>query len=251
MTESAAFHRKGISGNTLKMIAIITMLIDHFGAVVIENGILKYQNPLLMQTILATPAGIRWSTIDFILRTIGRISFPIFCYLLVEGFLHTRDVKKYGIRLLIFALISEIPFDLAIFNSWFHPEYQNVFFTLLIGLWVLVWYQKAMGDPLRQFFAIAVGCGASVLLKSDYNIYGIVLILIIYIFRDNKRLQTVCSGITAALISVSCLGSGALALIPIQMYNGKKGERNLKYLFYWFYPLHLILLYILRLLITG
>ncbi|RFZ77013.1 hypothetical protein DS742_20455 [Lacrimispora amygdalina] len=251
MTESAASHRKGISGNTLKMIAVITMLIDHIGAVVIENGILKYQNPLLMQTILATPAGARWSAIDFVLRTIGRIAFPIFCYLLVEGFLHTRDIKKYGIRLFAFALISEIPFDLAVFNSWFHPGYQNVFFTLFIGLWVLVWYQKAMGDPLRQFLAIGVGCGVSILLKSDYNIYGIVLILTIYVFRNNKKLQTVFSGITAALISVSCLGAGALALLPIHMYNGKKGERNLKYLFYWFYPFHLILLYILRLMITA
>ncbi len=121
MTESTAFPKKGISGNTLKIIAIITMLIDHIGAVVIENGILKYQDPLLMQTILATPEGVKWSTIDFALRTIGRISFPIFCFLLVEGFLHTKDVRKYGIRLLAFALISEIPFDLAIFNSWFHP----------------------------------------------------------------------------------------------------------------------------------
>ena len=251
MTESTAFYRKGISGNTLKIIAVITMLIDHIGVAVIENGILKYQDPSLMQTILATPEGAKWSTIDFILRTIGRISFPIFCFLLVEGFLHTKDVKKYGIRLLAFALISEIPFDLAIFNSWFHPGYQNVFFTLFIGLWVLEWYQKAMGDPLWQLFAIGVGCGVSILLKSDYNIDGIVLILVLYVFRDNKKLQTVLSGIMAALISLSCLGAGVFALLPIHMYNGKKGERNLKYLFYWFYPLHLILLYILRLLITG
>ncbi|MDF2886393.1 MAG: hypothetical protein K0R23_778 [Lacrimispora sp.] len=251
MTESTAFYRKGISGNTLKIIAVITMLIDHIGVAVIENGILKYQDPSLMQAILATPEGAKWSTIDFILRTIGRISFPIFCFLLVEGFLHTKDVKKYGIRLLAFALISEIPFDLAIFNSWFHPGYQNVFFTLFIGLWVLEWYQKAMGDPLWQLFAIGVGCGVSILLKSDYNIDGIALILVLYVFRDNKKLQTVLSGIMAALISLSCLGAGVFALLPIHMYNGKKGERNLKYLFYWFYPLHLILLYILRLLITG
>jgi hypothetical protein len=234
MTESAITRKKGITGNALKMIAVITMLIDHIGAVVIENGILKYQNPLLMQTILATPEGARWSIINFILRTIGRIAFPVFCFLLVEGFFHTRDVKKYGIRLLVFALISEIPFDLAVFDSWFHPGYQN-----------------AMGDPLRQFLAIGAGCGASILLKSDYNIYGIFLILVIYIFRDNKKLQAVFTGITSALISVSCFGAGALSLVPIHMYNGKKGERNLKYLFYWFYPLHLILLYILRLLIAG
>ena len=251
MTESTAFQKKGISGNTLKIIAIITMLIDHIGAVVIENGILKYQDPFLMQTILATPEGIKWSTIDFVLRTIGRISFPIFCFLLVEGFLHTKDVRKYGIRLLAFALISEIPFDLAVFNSWFHPGYQNVFFTLFIGLWVLEWYQKAMGDPLRQFLAIGVGCGVSILLKSDYNLDGIVLILIIYIFRNNKKLQTIFAGIMAALISASCFGAGIFALLPIHLYNGKKGERNIKYLFYGFYPLHLILLYIVRLLITG
>jgi len=251
MTESTAFHKKGISGNTLKIIAVITMLIDHIGAVIIENGILKSQDPLLMQTILATPEGVKWRAIDLVLRTIGRISFPIFCFLLVEGFLHTKDVRKYGIRLLAFALISEIPFDLAVFNSWFHPGYQNVFFTLFIGLWVLEWYQKAMGDPLRQFLAIGVGCGVSILLRSDYNLDGIVLILIIYIFRNNKRLQTIFAGIMAALISASCFGAGIFAFWPIHLYNGKKGERNLKYLFYVFYPLHLVLLYIVRLLITG
>lgn len=246
MTESAISNKKGINGNTLKMIAIITMLIDHTGAVLIENGILKYQDPVLMQTIMATPEGARWSIFDFVLRTIGRIAFPIFCYLLVEGFLHTKNVRKYSIRLFAFALISEIPFDLAIFNNWFHPEYQNVFFTLFIGLWVLVWYQKAMGDPLKQFLAIAIGCGVSILLKSDYNIYGIVLILIIYVFRSNKRLQTIFSAIVAAIISLTCFGAGALSLIPIRFYNGTKGKSNWKYFFYWFYPLHLILLYFIR-----
>lgn len=249
MKESMRSRTKGITGNTLKIIAIVTMFIDHIGVALIENGILKYQNRYLMYAVLNTPEGKMWSTIDLALRTVGRLAFPIFCFLLVEGFLHTRNIRKYGARLLVFALISEIPFDLALFNKWFNADYQNVFFTLFIGLWVLEWYRKTTGQPLKQSLVILAGCGASVLLKCDYNVIGIVLILLFYVFYENKRLQTLFGGILAAVESLGCFGAAVLAFIPIRMYNGTRGEKNLKYFFYWFYPAHLLLLYILRLII--
>ena len=99
--------KKGLNSFQLKCIAIVTMLIDHIGAI-----------------IFPTQMGF---------RIIGRFSFPIFCFLLVEGFHHTKDVKKYMIRLGIFALISEIPYDLAFRNVFLEFERQNVFFTLLLG----------------------------------------------------------------------------------------------------------------------
>lgn len=228
--------KKGMTGNTLKMIAIVTMLIDHIAAVLIENE----SGQVLTH----------WWGLNFTMRTIGRVAFPIFCYLLVEGFIHTKNRKKYGMRLFLFALISEIPFDLAFYGTWFYPKYQNVFFTLLIGLIVLCWYEKAAGDPLKQSLSIVIGCGASVFLQCDYNMIGIVMILIFYVFKEKKVMMFLFGGILAAIESISCLGAAALAMIPIYCYNGKRGKRDLKYFFYWFYPVHLILLFILKLLIV-
>jgi hypothetical protein len=239
MKESMSARTRGITGNALKMIAIITMFIDHIGVAIFENGILKYQDSPLAWVSIANLA----------LRTIGRIAFPIFCFLLVEGFFHTRDIKKYGTRLFLFALISEIPFDLAVFDTWFYPGYQNVYFTLCIGLWVIYWYDKVFGNPIRQTLVFLTGCGAAVLLKCDYNVVGIAMILIFYIFYKDKKRQTIFAGILAAVESLSCFGAAILAFIPIRMYSGERGKSNLKYFFYWFYPAHLILLYILRLII--
>lgn len=238
MKESTSARTKGITGNALKMIAIVTMLIDHIGVAVIENGILKYQDNSLAWD---------WNITNLVLRTIGRIAFPIFCFLLVEGFFHTRNIKKYGARLFLFALVSEIPFDLAVFDTWFYPGYQNVYFTLFIGLWVIYWYDKALGNPIRQTLVFLAGCGAAVFLKCDYNVIGITMILVFYVFYKDKKKQTIFAGILAAFESLSCFGAAILAFIPIRMYSGARGKRNLKYFFYWFYPAHLVLLYILRL----
>ncbi|MEY8357250.1 TraX family protein [Lachnospiraceae bacterium 54-53] len=249
MKESTRSIREGITGNALKIIAIVTMFIDHIGVALIENGILEYRN--FLYAALNTPEGNFWSGADLALRTVGRLAFPIFCFLLTEGFLHTRDVKKYGARLLVFAFISEIPFDLALFDRWFYPGYQNVYFTLFIGLCVLEWYRKTAGRPVMQLLAVLSGCGASILLKCDYNAIGILMILLFYVFHENKRLQTLYAGILAAFESLGCFGAAVLAFIPIRMYNGKRGETNLKYFFYWFYPVHLFFLYLVRLIIMN
>lgn len=86
---------------------------------------------------------------DMVLRGIGRVAFPIFCFLLVEGFLHTKNVWKYAGRLALFALVSEIPFDLAFQGEWLFMGYQNIFFTLLVGLLVMIAFQTAE-EKLRQ-----------------------------------------------------------------------------------------------------
>lgn len=248
MEKSMSARTKGITGNTLKMIAIAAMLIDHIGAAIIENGILKFQGGNPSYEIFGM-AESTWSFVNMTFRTIGRVAFPIFCFLLVEGFFHTRDIKKYGARLLVFALISEIPFDLSLFGQWFYPDYQNVYVTLFIGLCVLYWYEKAAEDPVKRTLVFLAGCGAAVVLKCDYNIIGIAMILIFYIYYHNKKMQTIFAGILAAVESLGCFGAAILAFIPIRMYNGARGKGNLKYFFYWFYPIHLILLYVLRLLI--
>ena len=134
MPETKTRHAAGLSGSALKWIAIVTMLIDHTGAVVIEQGALEW-------------AG--WYWVDFALRVIGRFAFPIFAFLLVQGFLHTRSVPRYLARLTAFALISELPFDLATGDCWYDPGHQNVFFTLATGLVTLAalrWCERQKGS---------------------------------------------------------------------------------------------------------
>ena len=148
--------KTGISGSVLKWIAVITMAIDHMGAGFLESYVM---NAWGGSPIGNTFAG-RWNeilSVDQILRYIGRPAFPIFCFLLVQGFLHTRDVKKYAIRLGIFALISEIPFDLALHIRPFHWQNQNVFFTLLLGL-LAIWFMQSRG-PRGSCGGSAGRCG--------------------------------------------------------------------------------------------
>lgn len=251
MEQQEIIERRGITGNTLKMIAVLSMLVDHVGAVVIERVYLNASTEAAFLAMLKTGSGQMWYRIDMVLRTVGRIAFPIFCFLLVEGFLHTRNVKKYAGRLLVFALVSEIPFDLAVFGTWLEFSHQNVFFTLFVGLMVLEEYKKSVGSPVRQAFVILIGCGAASFLRCDYDMAGVVLILLLYVFWDNKRLQTIFGGLLAAFESLACFGAGMLSFIPIRMYNGKRGGGNLKYFFYWFYPVHLLALFLLRVTIFG
>ena len=137
MTESLQKKKIGISGSTLKMIAVITMLIDHVAAGVLG----RY---LTMYALDSTPGAIDYNTLWIIyevMRGIGRVAFPIYCFLLVEGFTHTKSVGKYSLRLLLFAFVSEVPFDLLFNGKVVDLSYQNVFFTLWIGLLVMWGFQ--------------------------------------------------------------------------------------------------------------
>ncbi len=229
---------RGISGSTLKLIAIITMFIDHTGATVISA--------LQRHPAIASNPELRvlWQHIYDVSRDIGRLAFPIFCFLLVEGFLHTRDVRKYACRLFLFALISEIPFDLALKTGWYDPDKQNVYFTLLIGLLVLMGIRLITDNDSRNLFLaiipIAIGMYIALKIDTDYNYKGVFLIAILYMMRNSRLYQ--CIGGAAA---ISWELPAPLAFIPVYLYNGKRGLQ-LKYVFYWFYPAHLILLYILK-----
>ncbi|WOO35628.1 TraX family protein [Anaerocolumna sp. AGMB13020] len=141
--------RRGIPGSTLKLIAIFVMLIDHIAATVISN-ILVSVNFFMMGSAASQDTYYQtMSTVYFIMRWIGRLGFPLFCFLLVEGFIHTRSKMKYVIRLALFCLISEIPFDLAFTGRAFYTGYQNVFFTLLIGFIVMCGFQ-AISERLKE-----------------------------------------------------------------------------------------------------
>lgn len=121
-----------LTSGALKWIALITMFIDHIGAIILEKGAISAYNQGL-PSAFSYDTSVFLSKLDFFIRQIGRISFPIFCFLLVEGFYHTSNRKKYALRLFLFACISEIPFDLCFRGKILEFSYQNVMFTLLIG----------------------------------------------------------------------------------------------------------------------
>lgn len=242
---------KGLSGSALKWIAIVTMLIDHIGAILVNESLGKKMVDLYNIT---DPDKINKiyeliPEIYMAMRMIGRLAFPIFCFLLVQGFIHTRNVKTYAIRLGIFALISEIPFDLALHNTPFYWKYSNVFFTLLCGLLVMIGLEavdkKIQIQKVQKLFVkiavVGIGMLVATILHTDYSWIGVLCITLLYITRNNKRDQIImgCAGFSFEIAAL-------LAFIPIGFYNGKRGM-NMKYFFYAFYPVHLFILYLITL----
>ncbi len=223
----------GISGSTLKLVAIITMLIDHTAA--------SFVSALIRQPYIMANVELHNTLVQVygIMRDIGRLAFPIFCFLLVEGFLHTHDVKKYAARLFLFALISEIPFDFALKANWFFPSKQNVYFTLLIGLLVLWGIQLCRGRIPLQLIIMIAGLWAADFMQTDYSYRGVFLIEVLYIFRFSRLYQCL-----AGAAAICWEPAAPPAYLLVYFYNGKRGLK-LKYFFYWFYPAHLMILGIL------
>lgn len=219
-----------MSSFVLKLIAIITMLIDHIGAVLYPE--------------------IRW------LRLIGRIAFPIFPYFVAEGFYKTSDVKKYLKRLFIFALISQVPFYLA----FKEPTHLNIFFTLFISLYAISKYD----DTKNNIYIVLSGLVAE-LIGADYGFYGVLTVFIFYkhhydfknMVKNQILLNIIYSGLNVIgymviggnigiikILNLSLQSFSLVSLILIWFYNGKRGF-NLKYLFYTFYPVHIFILYLI------
>ena len=179
------------------------------------------------------------------MRLVGRLAFPIYCFLLVEGFLHTHDLKKYALRMLGFALISEGPFDWAFFSGvyWGH---QNVYFTLLLGLLAmkaLDTSQTPEGMPALKGILGAAACFlAAVLLHCDYDVLGLALILALYMTRKDKRAQCIAGAVFSLFEPVAPLAFGL-----VWFYSGERGGSSKleQWAFYWFYPAHIFVLGIL------
>lgn len=253
-----------MSGTSLKWIAVISMLIDHTAEVLMNHN-----------AALTAPI---WAQIYVLMRGIGRIAFPIYAFLLVEGFLHTRDVKKYLTRMFLFAVVSEVPFDLAVFHTPFYWGYQNVFFALFLGLLALAGIRWGASDGLessqlvqgqsaesrsaqdsvmhgkkaayqngemfvgaglwKQAIALILCVGAAQLINCDYGAFGVFFIVLLYMTRFDPKTQTVLGA-----LSLIWERPGILAFIPIRLYNGTRGRCGNKYFFYAFYPAHLLALW--------
>ena len=260
----------------LKALAVVCMLIDHMGAVLFPHLI--------------------W------MRIIGRLAFPIYCFVLSEGAVYTKNWLAYAGRLLWLALVSEIPFDLAFFGGVWYPGYQNVFWTLLLGLCAI--RMNLLGDrlagkmnglsqvqlhPLEQrilnwcsgsrkrtmcvqillALVILLVIGAGEFGKTDYGCGGVLLVWLLYVARkiDGKlekredsqpnwvrthRRQLFQAGIIVVIVFLYGYSEwfASLAVVPILFYNGQRGycPKWLQWGFYWFYPLHLVILGVIRVL---
>lgn len=178
-----------------------------------------------------------------LMRLVGRISLPIFAFLLVEGFVHTRSVKRYAGNLLLFALLSEIPWNLEHSGTLLHGS-QNVLFTLLfglLGLWVIRDYQGCRGKKAALLLGLLA---LSVVFRADYGCAGFGFILMLYLLRDQKMLRAIvgCCFLPDRWVA-------GLAFLPIGLYSGKRGFvrcKPMKYVFYLVYPLHLLVLFWIR-----
>ncbi|MBQ6042340.1 MAG: TraX protein [Oscillospiraceae bacterium] len=224
-----------LSGSALKMIALITMIIDHIGAV-----LLSQQGSALLPLFDGAPESL---TLYQIFRTIGRIAFPLYCFLITEGCVHTHDRKKYGANLLIFALLSELPWNLEHSGTWRYSG-QNVFFTLFLGFCCICIYDRFRDDTKKQIIGLLCMILISLVIRADYGTVGMGFILMLYVLREKKVAQAILG---------CCLLNTAWKILPafalINLYNGKRGfirGKVLKYLFYAAYPVHMLILYLIR-----
>ena len=237
---------RGFSGNQLKMIACFLMLCDSIGFMLIENGVLYGLNQEYWSLALATEIGQRWYMMARFLRFFGRMAFPIFAFLIAEGFMNTSNVRKYIIRVLLCALISEVPFDLATRHVIYDPSYQNVCFTYAVALITVFMIKKAR--RLHVIFRLMImGFGAALAwyIRSDYGALGVVLISLMYMLRDDRMLRLVTGALLSAIESLGYYCISAASFLLIRFYNGKRGSLPMKYFFYLVYPGHMLLFYAL------
>lgn len=240
----------GLNGNVLKILAVVFMILDHTRVAVVDGNM--------------------W------MNYIGRLSFPIFAFLISEGFIHTSNFKKYLLRLTAFAVISEIPFNVFCSSKTFFPQYQNVLFTFVLSVLALVLIDFAKKEPTLPKVAGA-GLGTVIIvflaevLKVDYGGAGVVIVIAFYLFR-NFPFAFLAQFITVFVVFILfypgrpvffkiqdlifCIPVQSFALfsfIPIWLYNGKKGGggKFLQYGTYGFYPVHIAILCVVRYLLKN
>lgn len=248
--------QKRLNGNQLKLIAVISMLIDHIGLEIVGRGI-------LLRLPAETADYQKWYLVYLVMRTVGRMAFPIYAYLLVEGYTHTRDWKKYAARLGAFAILSEIPFDLLATGQMVSWSVQNVFFTLSAGLLMMKtldlvrWSERMISKPeigsFLQFLVIGMACVLSWSIKSDYDYAGILLIAIFFWFRGAPKKQCLTGFIWYAWMFQKWyyICGYLFAFAVLYLYNGRRGNRKWKYVYYVCYPAHMLVLVFIYQVLSG
>lgn len=242
-----------VSADGLKWFACIIMLIQNFGIAIIENGMVhlnQYTAEELSAALEADSRLMMLTSIGYVLEFIGGLSVPVFAFLLVEGFLHTSDFRKYLLRMAAFALISEIPYDLAIRGSFIDLSSQNPLFTMTIGLLMLYFLRmlrekyKGISSALLQIILVICAYFWANLLRANYGFGVLLLIAIFYCFYSRNVLKTLF-GVIVSFLYIT----GPLAFYGIWCYTEERTDRLPKYAYYIFYPAHLLVLGVAALLL--
>lgn len=225
MKENIKYKKIGLSADKLKVMALILMIIDHIGAILLP----EYR----------------------ILRYIGRLSFPIYCFLIAEGFSYTKNVYKYMLRLIILAVISEVCFDLAVYKVFFYPESQNVFFTLAAGLMAL-YFWEFFEETGKKFLGVSICMIIAYMFNTDYSYCGVLMIVCFYLLKNNICALSISIFLINYIYGMGGTGSqkyAVLAIPIIMLYTNEKKESGKvkKYFFYFSYPIHLLILYVIAL----
>ena len=191
-----------------------------------------------------------------ILRCVGRLAFPLFAFMAVEGYLHTRSLKKYLLRLLMLAVISEIPFDLLVSGSVVDPMHQNVIWTIILGLCCIRAFENISTDLKKMLSAVVIiaSLAAAIIARVDYSSAGVLTLLAFYAFRGNTVRCRLMQLLSLAFINLVLLGGiefafpyqalAVLSLPIIWLYDGSQGPHNgfIKAANYLFYPAHMLIL---------
>lgn len=225
---------KLLSGSALKLIACISMLSDHLA----KFCFLRFS---WANVVWFTIAG-KSISLSQLMVMFGRFAFPLFAFLLVEGFLNTRNRKKYGLSLFVLALLSEIPFNLMNGNALLFPK-QNVMFTLLLGYLAMCCLEYFKNLPIVSLLLLLFMFLVTRYMQADYRTAGFIFILLMYGLRKEKVIRCV-----AAPVLLQMKAMVFLSLLLTCLYNGRRGFIKtpfLKYFFYAFYPLHMLIIYFL------
>ena len=229
--------KKCLSNFDLKLIAIITMTIDHIGVIF---GMPFYN----------------------FLRAVGRLSFPIFAFLLTEGYVHTKSFSKYFLRLLVLALFSEVIYDYVFYGSFVYRGANNIFFTLALGLLTLFLLDKSKSlikiyfkDKVDLFIILPITYLLIIVIMGlmgeffnfSYGMLGILVISFFYLFKDNFPLVVISVSLSTLILGEGVQYFLLFSLILIYFYNKKLGKKC-KLFFYLYYPLHILVLGFIKML---
>lgn len=216
-----------LTGNQLKILACIAMFADHAAKAWLARG--------MTYTLLS--------------QVLGRIAFPIYCFFITEGFFHTRSPRKYILRLLLFGILSEVQYDIIFHRAVWYPKNQNVLFILALGLLMFVCLSKV--ESIRtmrielswvlRLLIVASFATAAHYLCLDYKERGMLCMAVLYFLRDQRPRSVPVMWACLPLNMKNFSNPGSfLSAFPLHFYNGDRGKANLKYFFYWFYPVHLL-----------
>lgn len=241
----AIWKTPSITADGLKLFACAVMLIQTAGIAVVENGIIQIDQYTQegLSTALAENSGLMvWAGIGSVMQLIGGMALPVFAFLLVEGFRNTSNIRRYVASVLIFALVSEIPYDLAVCGELWSFSTQNALVSMLICLLMLcclhaVEMKKGIPAALVKFCIVLGAVLWVTLLRAQYGLCLVLLTAVFDLFYARNVLKTVL-GILISLMYVT----GPLAFYGLWCYNGKRKNRIHKYVYYAFYPAHLFVL---------